>query len=70
MVHRNGRRDGFNRKAWSWWLVPQQQGHEASHGLFIARLGAFVSKLLTAVLPLHRTGLPRLVPAPITDGIA
>ena len=65
-----GKRDRVNRKAWSGWHAPQHQFYEASHGPFPARLGACISKLLTGVLSLLPRGLPRLVPAPITHGVA
>ena len=64
------RRDDSKRRAWSERLAPQEQFQEASQGLFTARLGVVGSLLLTSRLPLHPTGLPRLIPALITHGIA
>jgi len=65
-----GRRKRSKRRAWSERLAPQEQVQEASQGLLTARLSAVASLKLSGVLPLPQTGLPRLIPALITHGIA
>src|SRR5436309_3546327 len=63
-------RSGFSHWAWSRRPAPQPQRQQALQGLFIARLAARASQLVAALLALPPGGLPRLVPAPIADGIA
>ena len=63
-------RSGFSHWAWSRRPAPQPQRKPALQGLFRARLAARASQLLAALLALPPGGLPRLVPAPIADGIA
>src|SRR5947209_10975170 len=63
-------RGRFTHWTWSRRPAPEPQRQQARQGLFIARLAALASQELAALLPLPPGGLPRLVPAPIADGIA